>query len=106
MVLCLISCEIQVNTTQETISRPGVAGKLTFALFRIGCLSLSGTKATILDEIGRYLHRSVKVFRLLGFLLCFVLDPGGLREAPGGPGKAHGQLWGGLPGAPSRGGVM
>jgi hypothetical protein len=25
---------------------------------------------------------------------------GGLREASGGPGKAHGGLWGGFPGAP------
>ncbi len=27
---------------------------------------------------------------LLGFLLWFVLGPGGLLEASGGPGKAHG----------------
>ncbi len=33
---------------------------------------------------------SVNSFRFLGFLIGFVLGPGGLREAPGGPGKAHG----------------
>ncbi len=31
--------------------------------------------------------------------LWFVLGPGGLREAPGGPGKAYGGLWG-PPGGP------
>ncbi len=36
------------------------------------------------------LHCSVIFFRFLGFLLWFVLSPGGLREAPGGPGEAHG----------------
>jgi hypothetical protein len=35
-------------------------------------------------------------------LLWFALGPGVFREAPGGPGKAHGGLWGGLPGAPER----
>ncbi len=39
---------------------------------------------------GQPLHCSVNSFRFLGFLLWFVLGPGGLREAPGGPGKAHG----------------
>ena len=29
-------------------------------------------------------------FRFLGFLLWYVLCPGGLLEAPGGPRKAHG----------------
>ncbi len=33
-------------------------------------------------------------FRLLGFLLWFVLGPRGLREAPRDPGNAHGGLWG------------
>ncbi len=46
------------------------------------------------------LHRSVNSSRFLGFLLWFVLGPGGLREAPGGPGKAHGWLWGASRGPP------
>ena len=46
------------------------------------------------------LHRSVNSFRFLCFLHWFGLGPGGLREAPGCPGKAHGGLWGGFPGAP------
>ncbi len=33
---------------------------------------------------------SVKCFRFSVFELRFVLGPGGLREARGGPGKAHG----------------
>ena len=41
----------------------------------------------------RYLLCSVNAFRFLGLLLWFVLGPGGLREAPGGPRKAHGWLW-------------
>ncbi len=42
---------------------------------------------------GALLHCSVDSFRFLGFLLCCVLGPGGFREAPGGPGKAHGWPW-------------
>ncbi len=42
------------------------------------------------------LHCSNNYFRFLGFLLWFGLGPGGLREAPGNPGKAHGGLWGSL----------
>jgi hypothetical protein len=41
-------------------------------------------------------HCSSNSFRFLGFLHWFVLGPGGLWQAPGGPGKAHGELWGGL----------
>ncbi len=36
------------------------------------------------------LHCLINSFRFLGFLLWFVLGPGGSREAPGGPGKPHG----------------
>ncbi len=39
-------------------------------------------------------HPSLHCFRLLSFLLWFVLGPGGLRKAPGGPGKANGRPWG------------
>jgi hypothetical protein len=46
------------------------------------------------------LHRSINYFRFLICLLRFVLGPGGLREAPGGPGKAHGELWGAPRGSP------
>ncbi len=38
------------------------------------------------------LNCSINSFRFLSFLLWFVLGPGGFREAPGGPGKAHGGL--------------
>ncbi len=51
------------------------------------------------------LHCSINSFRFLDFLLWFVLGPGGLREAPGGPGKAQGGLWGAsrtLPGPGSK----
>jgi hypothetical protein len=47
-----------------------------------------------------FLHRSVNSFRFLGFLLWLVLGPGGLLETPGGPGKAHGWLWGASRGPP------
>ena len=46
------------------------------------------------------LYCSNQFLLFLGFLLWFVLGPGGLREAPGGPGKAHGGLWGASRGSP------
>ncbi len=48
----------------------------------------------------RNLHCLINSFRFLCFLLWFVLGPGGLREAPEGPGNAHGGLWGASPGPP------
>ncbi len=48
----------------------------------------------------------INSFRFLDFLLWFVLGPGGLREAPGVPGNAHGGCWGssrGLPELPGPG---
>ena len=44
----------------------------------------------VLVAVDQFPHCSVNSFRFLGFLLWFVLGPGDLREAPGGPGKAHG----------------
>ncbi len=46
------------------------------------------------------LHRLVNSFRFLGFLLWFVLGPGGLREAPGRPTDSPRIAQGPLPGAP------
>ncbi len=52
-------------------------------------------------RIQPWLHHLITSFRFLSFLLWFVLGPGGFREAPGGPGNAHGELCsGGSPGAP------
>ncbi len=48
----------------------------------------------------RSLHCLINCFSFRGFSLCFVLGPGGLREAPGGPGKAHRGLWGACRGPP------
>ncbi len=71
------------------------------------CFVLIRRVASTLDQIPgscspipsrQILHCAVNYFRFLGFLLWFVLGPGSLREAPGGPGKAHG--W---PSGPSRG---
>ncbi len=45
-------------------------------------------------------HCSIIFSRFLGFLLWFVLGPGGLRKDPAGPGKAHGELWGASRGPP------
>jgi hypothetical protein len=62
------------------------------------CSSVVHLCATGPTKIGRarYLamfhavpHCLINSFRFLGFLLWFVLRPGALREALGGPGKAH-----------------
>ncbi len=56
-----------------------------------GWVAARGPKDVAAKKVQSFdnLHRSVSFFRVLGFLLWFVLGPGGPREAPGGPGKAH-----------------
>jgi hypothetical protein len=61
-----------------------------YKLIRFG--AMDDTRPYKLIPSRRDLHRSVNSFRFLCFLLWFVLGPGGPREAPGGPGKAHGWL--------------
>ncbi len=45
------------------------------------------------------LHSLINLLRFVGFLIWFVLGPGGLRKTPRGLGKAHVGLWG-PPGGP------
>ncbi len=59
-----------------------------YEFIRIGPTFGAQTQELRFEESGFYC--SVNSFRFLGFLLWFVLGPGGLRETPGGPGKAHG----------------
>ncbi len=61
------------------------------------CDSTVGSKAKTED------HCLINCFRFQGFLLWFVLGPGGPREAPGNPGKADGGLWGTSRGPPGPG---
>ncbi len=44
-------------------------------------------RSTSLQSQAKQLNCLINFFRFLGFLLWFVLGPGGLREAPGSPGR-------------------
>ncbi len=53
--------------------------------------------------VGSSLRCLINALRFLSLLLWFVVGPGGFREAPGGPGKANGGLWGAFRGPPEPG---